>query len=178
MWAYRYVQQGLRAVNQAMGRVIRHRWDYGAVLLADERFGTQQNLRNMSKWLRDQVVQHNSFGGAIASLTRFFKVMGLTELMTGSGMQRLGLHGKGVSCRGGCFLGCSCWPQPMVPSSHHTATFALMLSLSLHDKGDLSAAAAAAIANRAPASRGFRAAHTSAVHACNSCMCIMCACHA
>lgn len=70
----RYVQQGLRAVNQAMGRVIRHRWDYGAVLLADERFGSQQNLRNMSKWLRDQLVQHNSFGGAIASLTRFFKV--------------------------------------------------------------------------------------------------------
>jgi Rad3-related DNA helicase len=80
-YTYRYVQQGLRAVNQAMGRVIRHRWDYGAVLLADERFGTQQNLRNMSKWLRDQVVQHNSFGGAIASLTRFFKVTCLNMCM-------------------------------------------------------------------------------------------------
>jgi regulator of telomere elongation helicase 1 len=57
-----------------MGRVIRHRWDYGAVLLADERFGSQQNLRNMSRWLRDQVVHHNSFGAAIASLTKFFKV--------------------------------------------------------------------------------------------------------
>jgi regulator of telomere elongation helicase 1 len=68
------VQQGLRAVNQAMGRVIRHRWDYGAVLLADERFGSQQNLRNMSRWLRDQVVTHGSFGSAIASLTKFFKV--------------------------------------------------------------------------------------------------------
>ena len=73
--ACRYVQQGLRAVNQAMGRVIRHRWDYGAVLLADERFGSQQNLRNMSRWLRDQVVQHNNFGAAIASLTKFFKVL-------------------------------------------------------------------------------------------------------
>jgi hypothetical protein len=73
---HRYVQQGLRAVNQAMGRVIRHRWDYGAVLLADERFGTQQNLRNMSRWLRDQVVHHSSFGAAIASLTKFYKVCG------------------------------------------------------------------------------------------------------
>lgn len=72
----RYVQQGLRAVNQAMGRVIRHRWDYGAVLLADERFGSQQNLRNMSRWLRDQVVTHGSFGSAIGSLTKFFKVGG------------------------------------------------------------------------------------------------------
>lgn len=64
-------------MNQAMGRVIRHRWDYGAVLLADERFGTQQNLHNMSRWLRDQVVHHSSFGAAIASLTKFYKVCGL-----------------------------------------------------------------------------------------------------
>ena len=33
-----YVQQASRAVNQAMGRVIRHRNDYGAIILADERF--------------------------------------------------------------------------------------------------------------------------------------------
>lgn len=29
-------RQAMRAVNQAMGRVIRHRWDYGAVILADK----------------------------------------------------------------------------------------------------------------------------------------------
>ena len=34
-----YVQQAMRAVNQAMGRVIRHRWDYGAIILADCRCG-------------------------------------------------------------------------------------------------------------------------------------------
>ena len=33
-----YVQQAMRAVNQAMGRVIRHRRDYGAVILCDDRF--------------------------------------------------------------------------------------------------------------------------------------------
>lgn len=82
----RYVQQGLRAVNQAMGRVIRHRWDYGAVLLADERFGSQQNLRNMSRWLRDQVVHHNNFGSSIASLTKFFKV--IDRFMYAAGQSR------------------------------------------------------------------------------------------
>ena len=32
-----YVQQASRAVNQAVGRVIRHRHDFGAIILCDER---------------------------------------------------------------------------------------------------------------------------------------------
>ena len=35
-----YVQSACRAVNQAIGRVIRHRHDFGAVLLCDERFAS------------------------------------------------------------------------------------------------------------------------------------------
>lgn len=33
-----YSQQASRAVNQAVGRVIRHRHDYGAIIFCDERF--------------------------------------------------------------------------------------------------------------------------------------------
>lgn len=33
-----YTQQTSRAVNQAVGRVIRHRYDYGAIIFCDERF--------------------------------------------------------------------------------------------------------------------------------------------
>ena len=47
-----YTQQASRAVNQAVGRVIRHRLDYGAIILCDERFGFSQNRNQLSSWLR------------------------------------------------------------------------------------------------------------------------------
>ncbi|KAF5829552.1 helicase C-terminal domain-containing protein, partial [Dunaliella salina] len=68
-----YVQQAMRAVNQAMGRVIRHRWDFGAVILADRRFAEKGTQRQMSKWLEKNMVHHANFGTASSSLTRFFK---------------------------------------------------------------------------------------------------------
>lgn len=33
-----YQQQASRAVNQAVGRVLRHKEDYGAIILCDERY--------------------------------------------------------------------------------------------------------------------------------------------
>lgn len=52
-----YVQQAMRAVNQAMGRVIRHKRDYGAILLCDERF-KQEVRENMHEliWVDLQLV--------------------------------------------------------------------------------------------------------------------------
>lgn len=44
MW---YVQQAMRAVNQAIGRVIRHKNDYGAIILCDERFGSQVRMQTI-----------------------------------------------------------------------------------------------------------------------------------
>ena len=35
-----YRQQASRAVNQAIGRVIRHRHDFGAILLCDTRYSS------------------------------------------------------------------------------------------------------------------------------------------
>lgn len=69
-----YMQQATRAVNQAMGRVIRHRRDYGAIILCDERFRTDSTRRHLSKWLRDGVTVQPTYGAAAASLTRFFKL--------------------------------------------------------------------------------------------------------
>jgi hypothetical protein len=71
-----YLQQALRAVNQAIGRVIRHSKDYGAILFLDERFGNQQNSAKLSKWLRPSLKICSNFGQASGGLTKFFKAVG------------------------------------------------------------------------------------------------------
>jgi len=50
-----YHQQASRAVNQAIGRVIRHRNDYGAIILCDQRFAQPSVQNQLSLWLRPRV---------------------------------------------------------------------------------------------------------------------------
>lgn len=67
-----YTQQAHRAVNQAIGRVIRNKTDYGAVLLLDSRFGETRNQEGLSKWVRPHVQKDEGFGVAIGSLAKFY----------------------------------------------------------------------------------------------------------
>ena len=62
-----------RAVNQAVGRVIRHQHDYGAIILCDDRFLGDGVRNHISLWLRDRVELYPNFGAATGSLTTFFK---------------------------------------------------------------------------------------------------------
>lgn len=69
-----YNQQASRAVNQALGRVIRHRNDYGAVLLCDERFGAAGVIGQVSRWLRGRVkTERRSFESIEGELSKFFE---------------------------------------------------------------------------------------------------------
>lgn len=72
----------MRAVNQAVGRVIRHSQDHGAIILADQRwavlsslafrhaqhysdiyrFAIASNQAGLSLWLRPHVKVYNQFG--------------------------------------------------------------------------------------------------------------------
>lgn len=65
--------QATRAVNQAIGRVIRHQHDYGAILLLDTRFTSPKMKSSLSLWLRNRVKVVNNFGEIIGDLRRFFK---------------------------------------------------------------------------------------------------------
>jgi hypothetical protein len=68
-----YQQQSHRAVNQAIGRVIRNQSDYGAVLLMDSRFEQPQNQIGLSKWLRPHIQKDEGIGVALRTLAQFFK---------------------------------------------------------------------------------------------------------
>lgn len=55
-----YNQAASRAVNQAIGRVIRHKHDWGAIFLLDDRFLYEKQMKELSKWLRSRVVKFPS----------------------------------------------------------------------------------------------------------------------
>ncbi|XP_068006349.1 regulator of telomere elongation helicase 1 isoform X2 [Melanerpes formicivorus] len=69
-----YHQQASRAVNQAIGRVIRHRQDYGAIFLCDQRFTAGSVRGSLPSWVRPHVSVYDSFGRAVRSVSSFFRL--------------------------------------------------------------------------------------------------------
>lgn len=73
-----YCLDAIRAVNQAIGRVIRHRNDYGAILLCDNRYIYNQNENNISSWIRNhlsrQRIGEGGFQETICQLSQFFSM--------------------------------------------------------------------------------------------------------
>lgn len=67
-----YSLEASRAVNQAIGRVVRHKSDYGAIILLDSRFTNPRVQSNFSSWLKKHVKIVN-FGEAVRELREFFK---------------------------------------------------------------------------------------------------------
>jgi regulator of telomere elongation helicase 1 len=69
-----YNTQAMRAVNQAIGRVIRHKNDYGAILLCDRRFHIYKD--GLSKWIRGGLPhsqdENFNFDSMIQELEGFF----------------------------------------------------------------------------------------------------------
>ncbi|KAJ2963471.1 hypothetical protein NQZ79_g1500 [Umbelopsis isabellina] len=66
-----YSIQAHRAVNQALGRCIRHKKDWGAIILLEHRYLQQENLLSLSKWIRSHCAQYPKFGEAMSHLTAF-----------------------------------------------------------------------------------------------------------
>ncbi|XP_026543846.1 regulator of telomere elongation helicase 1 [Notechis scutatus] len=70
-----YTQQASRAVNQAIGRVIRHRQDYGAIFLCDCRFALPEMKAMLPSWIRPHVKTYANFGHAVRDFSQFFRTI-------------------------------------------------------------------------------------------------------
>ena len=66
-----YRQDACRAVNQALGRIIRHRGDWGAIFLLDSRFNQAKQKAELSHWIRPVHKSFSGFQEALASFREF-----------------------------------------------------------------------------------------------------------
>lgn len=70
-----YDKQAYRALNQALGRCIRHRNDWGAIILLERRFHNDTNINGLSKWIRPRVQKFENYHESLSSLKDFINVM-------------------------------------------------------------------------------------------------------
>lgn len=68
-----YQLQAFRALNQALGRCIRHRQDYGAILLLDSRHRGNAHTRSLSKWMRPFIQEVEQSELVIDHFVNFFR---------------------------------------------------------------------------------------------------------
>jgi chromosome transmission fidelity protein 1 len=71
-----YENACMRAVNQSIGRAIRHRGDYAAILLLDKRYDSARINTKLPGWIRNGLVKEptsRNFGAAMTSLGTFFR---------------------------------------------------------------------------------------------------------
>ncbi|RLN82371.1 hypothetical protein BBJ28_00010567 [Nothophytophthora sp. Chile5] len=68
-----YKLQAFRALNQALGRCIRHRRDYGAVVLLDSRHRSNRHAKSLSKWMRPFVQEFEYSEQCNALFAEFFQ---------------------------------------------------------------------------------------------------------
>ncbi|KAL7410162.1 helicase C-terminal domain-containing protein [Mrakia frigida] len=68
-----YMNICMKAVNQSIGRAIRHAGDYAVLILVDKRYG-QASIRNkLPKWIGEDVKVCSTFGEGVKNIATFFK---------------------------------------------------------------------------------------------------------
>jgi chromosome transmission fidelity protein 1 len=63
----------MKAVNQSIGRAIRHIGDYATVVLLDKRYQQPKIVDKLPQWIRNNLQVCTSYGKAHAQIAKFFK---------------------------------------------------------------------------------------------------------
>lgn len=66
----------IKGINQSIGRAIRHKRDYAAVVLLDRRYTSKTSIRRgLPAWMGKSLVDNNQFGTMLNQLSEFYKRM-------------------------------------------------------------------------------------------------------
>ncbi|PSN32822.1 ATP-dependent DNA helicase DDX11 [Blattella germanica] len=60
----------MKAVNQSIGRAVRHKNDYAAVLLLDQRYTRPHTQASLPAWIQKSLSSHSKFGPAFAQVNK------------------------------------------------------------------------------------------------------------
>jgi chromosome transmission fidelity protein 1 len=63
----------MRAVNQSIGRAIRHVRDYAVIVLLDGRYTTPHIAGQLPVWIRERLSAHASWGPVLGGVGAFFR---------------------------------------------------------------------------------------------------------
>jgi chromosome transmission fidelity protein 1 len=80
-----YENACMRAVNQSIGRAIRHQGDYAAIVLVDRRFGTERIRGKLPGWIRGGMQpgsEEKGLHGLMGALGGFFREKKKSETVT------------------------------------------------------------------------------------------------
>ncbi|KAF9046470.1 helicase C-terminal domain-containing protein [Panaeolus papilionaceus] len=68
-----YENMCMNAVNQSIGRAIRHRNDWASLLLLDCRYASASIRNKLPKWIGNKIIITESFGHAVKTMSSFYR---------------------------------------------------------------------------------------------------------
>lgn len=68
-----YVNLCMKAVNQSIGRAIRHQGDFAALVLLDRRYARSDIRAKLPAWIKDATQSFPTFGPSMAALGQFYR---------------------------------------------------------------------------------------------------------
>ncbi|KAF8133448.1 DNA repair helicase [Boletus edulis] len=77
-----YENMCMSAVNQSIGRAIRHRMDWASLVLVDRRYCSENVQNKLPAWIRDGVAVCDGFGQAMKHLSQFYRERKQTSVVT------------------------------------------------------------------------------------------------
>ncbi|SBT72497.1 DNA repair helicase, putative [Plasmodium malariae] len=69
-----YNEEAMRSINQSIGRVIRHKNDYGSIFFLDSRFSNSQRIKEISKWVRTHFRVYRDIEQIQSDIDKFFEL--------------------------------------------------------------------------------------------------------